>query len=88
MNGNQLRWAGLTAALVGAFALAAACAEQTGGGADIGDIAQARGLSEADIAAAVKTYVPTGQMDEYVMFASGGQSGLALVIGIPSLRLL
>ncbi len=88
MNGNRLRWLGLAAALVGGFALASACAEQTGGGADIGDIAQARGLSEADITAAVKTYVPTGQMDEYVMFASGGQSGQALVIGIPSMRLL
>jgi len=55
---------------------------------DIGDIAQARGLSQADVSAALKTYVPTGKMDEYLLFASGGHSGQMLVIGVPSMRLL
>ena len=59
-----------------------------GNGADVGEIAQQRGLSESDVVAAAKTYVPTGKMDEYTMFASGGHSGQVLVIGVPSMRLL
>jgi nitrous-oxide reductase len=47
-----------------------------------------RKLSEADVEAALLTYKPTGQKDEYVIFASGGQSGQILVIGVPSMRLL
>jgi nitrous-oxide reductase len=52
------------------------------------EIAAARGLSPDDIAAAVKTFIPSGGRDDYVMFASGGHSGQMLVIGIPSMRLL
>ncbi len=51
-------------------------------------IAQARGLTPDDVAAALKTYMPTGRPDEYVMFSSGGHSGQVLVIGLPSMRLL
>ncbi len=57
-------------------------------GVSVSEIASERDLSEADITAALKTYVPTGQMDEYVMFSSGGHSGQVLVIGLPSMRLL
>ncbi len=57
-------------------------------GASVGELARERGLSEADIMAALKTYVPTGQLDEYVMFSSGGHSGQVFVIGVPSMRLL
>jgi len=57
-------------------------------GTSVGEIAQERGLTEEDITAALKTYVPTGQMDEYIMIASGGHSGQVLVIGLPSMRLL
>ncbi|MCB9139009.1 MAG: Sec-dependent nitrous-oxide reductase [Caldilineaceae bacterium] len=52
------------------------------------DIAAERGLSPDDINAALKTYVPSGQWDEYLMFASGGHSGNLLVIGLPSMRIL
>ncbi|GBD39839.1 Nitrous-oxide reductase [bacterium HR37] len=52
------------------------------------EIARARGLSPQDIEAALKTYVPTGKYDEYIMFSSGGHSGQILVIGVPSMRLL
>jgi nitrous-oxide reductase len=55
---------------------------------DINEIASARGLTPADVEAAVKTYTPTGMIDEYVMFSSGGHSGQLLVIGMPSMRLL
>src|SRR5690606_25516393 len=47
-----------------------------------------RGLTPEDVAAALKTYVPSGRHDEYLMFTSGGHSGQLLVIGIPSMRLL
>lgn len=56
--------------------------------ASAGQIAQERGLSPADISAALKTYVPTGKYDDYLMFSSGGHSGQVLVIGVPSMRLL
>lgn len=51
-------------------------------------VADERGLSPENVAAALKTYVPSGQYDEYLMFASGGHSGQALVYGLPSMRLL
>lgn len=47
-----------------------------------------RNLTPADVFGAVSTYEPSGQHDEYVMFASGGQNGQVLVYGIPSMRLL
>jgi nitrous-oxide reductase len=38
--------------------------------------------------AAAKTYTPTGKIDEYVVFSSGGQSGQVIVYGVPSMRIL
>ncbi|MCI0393762.1 MAG: Sec-dependent nitrous-oxide reductase [Chloroflexi bacterium] len=55
---------------------------------DAAAIAQARGLTPDDVVAALKTYMPTGQLDEYVLFGSGGHSGQVLVVGLPSMRLL
>ncbi len=52
------------------------------------DVMKARGLSQQDLLAAAKTYVPTGKRDEFVAFASGGQSGQVIVYGIPSMRIL
>ncbi len=60
----------------------------SGASGDLADIAEARGLTDADLIAAAKTYVPSGQHDEYIMFASGGQSGQVHVVGVPSMRLL
>ncbi len=59
-----------------------------GASASIRDLMKARGLTEADVEGALKTYVPTGKMDEYYIFASGGQSGNVNVIGVPSMRML
>jgi nitrous-oxide reductase len=56
--------------------------------ADAAAVAADRGLTPDDIYAAVKTYMPSGQTDPYIMFASGGQSGQMLVIGVPSMRIL
>ncbi|MEM4658896.1 MAG: Sec-dependent nitrous-oxide reductase [Candidatus Methanosuratincola sp.] len=52
------------------------------------DIAAARGLTPDDVEAALKTYVPTGKYDDYLMFSSDGHGGQVLVIGVPSMRLL
>jgi len=57
-------------------------------GSDWQSIASSRGLTDADLRAAVMTYTPSGVLDPYVMFASGGHSGQVFVIGLPSMRLL
>lgn len=59
-----------------------------GSNTDWRSIAEERGLTDADLRAAMMTYMPSGEHDEYVMFASGGHSGQVFVIGIPSMRLL
>lgn len=56
--------------------------------ADLKTLMAARNLTEGDVEAALKTYTPTGKKDEYMIFASGGQSGQVLAIGVPSMRLL
>ena len=60
----------------------------TGMTTDMSALADSRGLTPDDVKAALKTYVPSGKHDEYLMFASGGHSGQAHVIGLPSMRLL
>jgi nitrous-oxide reductase len=57
-------------------------------GGSVADLMRARGLSEADVAAALKTYTPTGKHDEYYLFSSGGHGGQVIVIGVPSMRIL
>jgi nitrous-oxide reductase len=52
------------------------------------DVMKRRGLSQQDLLAASKTYVPTGKRDEFIAFSSGGQSGQVIVYGIPSMRIL
>jgi nitrous-oxide reductase len=51
-------------------------------------LARERGLTSDDVYAALATYVPGGQHDEYVMFASAGHGGQVIAIGIPSMRIL
>ena len=43
------------------------------------DVMKERGLTQKDLLAAAKTYVPTGGRDEYLVFSSGGQSGQVIV---------
>jgi len=52
------------------------------------DLMKQRGLSEADVSAALQTYMPTGKKDDYITFASGGHGGNMIVIGVPSMRIL
>jgi nitrous-oxide reductase len=56
--------------------------------APVAALMKERGLSEADVSAALKTYMPTGKKDDYYLFSSGGQSGQVIVIGVPSMRIL
>lgn len=61
---------------------------ETAAQSEVERIAQERGLTPEDVSAALKTYVPSGRVDEYLIFASGGHSGQVLVFGVPSMRLL
>jgi nitrous-oxide reductase len=62
--------------------------ESAGLPADAAALAAERGMTPNDIYAALKTYMPSGQLDPYILFASGGQSGQVLAIGVPSMRIL
>jgi nitrous-oxide reductase len=78
-------------AILAAAVLSAACAGSkvaAPSGEGLESIMASRDLTPADAAAALKTYVPSGRQDEYLMFASGGHSGQVFVIGLPSMRIL
>jgi nitrous-oxide reductase len=79
----------LPLALVGTATIGA-CGRRSAGSAQtqLLEIAESRGLSPEDAAHAIKTFVPPGGRDEYMLFASGGHSGQVHVIGVPSMRLL
>jgi len=49
---------------------------------------KARGLTEDDVIAALKTYTPSGKHDTHYLIASGGHSGQVIVVGVPSMRIL
>ncbi len=74
-----------TMALVASVACTAAEAQSM---RDVEAIAKERGLTAQDLVAAAKTYTPSGQHDDYVMFASGGHAGQVFAVGLPSMRLL
>ncbi len=89
----MMRWKKLAVILMLLALLVAACARGAatpvaGLPAEAQAVIKERGLSPEDIVAALRTYIPGGKYDEYIMFASGGHSGQVLVIGIPSMRLL
>jgi nitrous-oxide reductase len=52
------------------------------------DVMARRGLTQADLLHAAKTFTPTGKRDEFIAFSSGGQSGQIMVYGVPSMRIL
>ncbi|MBC8514952.1 Sec-dependent nitrous-oxide reductase [bacterium] len=87
-NKNLLSW-GLVAAVllfVAVSAFAPRTSTRLGRGATA--IAADRDLTPDDIEAALKTYMPSGRHDDYIMFSSGGHAGQVFVIGLPSMRIL
>ena len=74
-------------ALVAAFGLVLTACDG-GEDASYASLIEERGFTDDDVTAALKTYLPTGEHDEYVIFSSGGHSGQIHVIGVPSMRLL
>ena len=55
---------------------------------DVAALIAERGFTTDNVVAALKTYMPSGQYDPFIMFASGGHSGQVHVIGLPSMRIL
>ena len=77
-----------TATLALAAGMGLAAASSAWSAESLQDVMKRRGLSQQDLLAASKTYVPTGKRDDFVAFSSGGQSGQVIVYGIPSMRIL
>lgn len=78
----------LLSSLVLSSTLLSTASIAAGGDGALDKVMKERGLSEADVVRAAKTYNPTGVHDKYYIFSSGGQSGQVLVYGVPSMRLL
>ncbi|OQY29479.1 MAG: hypothetical protein B6244_03640 [Candidatus Cloacimonetes bacterium 4572_55] len=55
---------------------------------NFGDVIKRRDLNADDILAAVKTYTPDKNADEYVALNSGGQRGNMIIYTVPSMRLV
>lgn len=55
---------------------------------ELAEVAKARGLKPEDLVSAVKTYNPSGALDEYLAFFGTGVSGRLAVVGMPSMKIL
>src|SRR5574340_1281948 len=77
-----------TIAMVVAAGLGLGAAASAWAAESLQDVMKRRNLSQQDLLAAAKTYVPTGKRDDFIAFSSGGQSGQIIVYGIPSMRIL
>jgi len=53
----------------------------------LNDVKKERGLTDDDVLAATKTFMPRGGRDEYFGFVGTGNSGTMVVYGIPSMRI-
>ena len=85
---KKLSYLALALVAIGGVTIAACGRSMGAAQGQLLSLAQSRGLSPEDAARAVKTFVPPGGRDEYMLFASGGHSGQVHVIGVPSMRLL
>jgi len=88
MNKKRSSFHSLTISLATLATCGFAASTQAQSMRDVESVAKERGLTTADLVAAAKTYVPSGDKDEYLMFASGGHAGQVFVVGLPSMRLL
>ena len=77
-----------TATLILAAGMGFAAVSSAWSAESLQDVMKRRNLSQQDLLAASKTYVPTGKRDDFVAFSSGGQSGQVIVYGVPSMRIL
>ena len=77
-----------TTALLIAAGLGVGAAGSAFAAESLQDVMKRRNLTQQDLLAAAKTYTPTGGRDEFLAFASGGQSGQMIVYGVPSMRIL
>lgn len=75
-------------AVAGAFGLGLTAMLSSASAQTLDEVMKARGLTQKDVLAAAKTYVPTGGRDEFIALSSGGQSGQVFLYGIPSMRIL
>src|SRR5262245_24213371 len=66
------RWIALAGVLLALISLTSCKARPSGGQESLLSIAEKRGLTPEDAQRAVKTFVPPGSHDEYMLFASGG----------------
>jgi nitrous-oxide reductase len=58
-------------------------------GSNLDKIVQERGLSPADVEAAIRTYPRPGKYDdEFFAFLSGGHAGTVICVGLPSMRII
>lgn len=55
---------------------------------ELAEVAKERGLKPEDLISAVKTFNPSGALDEYLAFFGTGVSGRLAVVGMPSMRVL
>jgi len=74
--------------LAAGLAIGLSAATSAWSASSLEQVMKERGLTQKDVLAAAKTYVPSGGRDEYLVFSSGGQSGQVIVYGIPSMRIL
>ena len=70
------------AILLAVLAVVPVNAQQT-----LNDVKKQRGLTDGDVLAAVKTFMPRGGRDEYFGFVGTGNSGTMIVYGLPSMRI-
>ncbi|MCO5215702.1 MAG: Sec-dependent nitrous-oxide reductase [Thermomicrobiales bacterium] len=53
---------------------------------EVNSIISERELTPEDVTAALETFMPSGRMDDYMMFSSSGHAGMVFAIGVPSMR--
>ncbi len=80
---SAARWGTVSFLALGLVGASSAWSKET-----LQQVMKRRGLTQENILAASKTYLPTGKRDEFLAFSSGGQSGSVIVYGIPSMRIL
>ena len=76
---------GKASALLATTALLATFAS---GSTELDKVMKERHLSQQDLLAAAKTYLPSGGRDKYLVFSSTGQAGQMMVYGVPSMKIL